>query len=360
MLVLYVLNRDFTVEGIIDDYVSLIWRPAYNDIGDFELYLGCDSKAVDLLQPNRYIVRDRDIHVDSNGVITYNNVMIIKNLTISTDVESGDYLTVTGRELKYLLHSRIVWNMTTINGNAESGIRKLINENAITPTESRRIIPTLTLDPVKGYTDTLELQVTGDYLDETITTICQQFNYGYDMYISDNQLRFRLYKGVNRSYSQTVRPYVIFSDNFDNLYNTEYQLELEEYANCTRIGGEGEGKDRKYTTANSLIYSGLDRFEVFTDARDISSNTDDGTLTPAQYTNLLYQRGLEKLQEVALTEGFSGEVVSGVGFKYGVDFYLGDTVTVINKYGVSKDVMVLSAIESLDENGEKLIPEFNI
>lgn len=359
MIVLYVLNQDFTIEGIIDEYISLIWRPSYNDVGDCELYLGCNSRSVDLLQPNRYLVRDRDIVIDSNGVATYRNVMVIKNRTISTDVESGDYLTVTGRELKYLLHSRIVWNMTTLTGTAENGIRQLITDNAIAPSDNNRVIPTLSLDPKLNLTDTIDLQVTGDYLDETITSICQTYNYGFDMYISNNTLRFRLYVGVNRSYSQTERPYIVFSDTFDNLYNTEYQIELDNYANCTLIGGEGEGSDRTYTTLNNSV-SGLDRFEYFTDARDISSNENDKTIPLADYIKLLQQRGAEKLQELSITEGFSGECVSGVGFQYIRDFYLGDTVTVINKYGISRDVMVLSAIESLDENGEKLIPEFNI
>lgn len=63
---------------------------------------------------------------------------------------------------------------------------------------------------------------------------------------------------------------------------------------------------------------------------------------------------------MSITEGFSGEVNSDGAFKYGADFFIGDTVTVINKYGIQKDVVVLSAIESVDENGMKLIPQFNM
>ena len=360
MITVHVLDQNFVLQGLIDNYESLIWRPAYYEIGDFELYIPANDKAVELLQRNRYLVRDSDITVDASGVVTYNNVMIIKNIEVTTDVEDGDYITASGRELKFILGSRIVWKMTTLSGTAEAGIRKLITDNAISPSDKNRVIPTLTLDTALGLTDTIDKQLTGDNLAEAITEICTTYNYGWEIYISNNALRFKLYTGLDRSYEQTDRPYVLFSDDFNNLYNTEYQMESEEYANTTLIGGEGEGKDRKYTTVNNSN-SGLNRFEVFTDARDISSNEENTTLTTAQYNKLLQERGKETLAELGITEGFSGELKTDGNFAYREDFYLGDKVTVINKYGIAKNVMVLSAIESFSANeGEKLIPEFNI
>ena len=74
--------------------------------------------------------------------------MIIKNLQLSTDIENGDFYCVTGRELKFLLHQRIVWKQTTLTGTAEDAIRRLINENAITPTDTKRVIPNLMLGRV--------------------------------------------------------------------------------------------------------------------------------------------------------------------------------------------------------------------
>lgn len=356
---IYVLDQNFNLVGIVDNYVSLIWRPSYSDVGDFEIYLGATLERINLLRQNYYVVRSSDIIVE-NGITTYKRVMVIKNIELTTNVEDGDYLTVTGRELKFLLHSRIVWRMTTLNGTAEGAIRTLVNQNAINPIDDKRVIPTLKLAAAIGLTDSIDMQVTGDYLDETITKICTTFNYGWDVYISDKALIFELYTGLDRSYGQSDRPYVVFSDDFDNLYNTDYQLETEKYANTTLIGGEGEGAERKYTSVGA-DNSGLNRYEVFTDARDISSDGENDTTIPlSEYNKLLQQRGRENLAELAYTEGFSGEVLSNVAFKYGEDFYIGDVVTVINSYGISKNVRVLSAIESEDQSGTKLIPQFNI
>ena len=192
------------------------------------------------------------------------------------------------------------------------------------------------------------------------TGICTTYNYGWDIYIYNNLLTVNIYKGVDRSYSQTDRPYVVFSEDFDNLFNTEYQLNTENYANTALVGGEGEGKDRIYTTLGA-DNSGLNRFETFINASGVSRNKgNEEELTDAAYLRLLAGSGRETLAELGYTEGFTGELLSDVAFKYGVDYYLGDTVTVINKYGITKDVRVLSAIESEDDTGTKLIPQFNI
>ena len=100
---------------------------------------------------------------------------------------------------------------------------------------------------------------------------------------------------------------------------------------------------------------------MFVDARDLSSNKGNKNEIPQdQYIDALKNRGKEKLAERAISEGFSGEVLSEGNFEYGIDFDLGDTVTVINSYGIKKNVMVLSAIESEDDKGKKLLPQFNM
>lgn len=364
MTELYILDKELNLLGVIDEYVSIIWRPSYSEVGDFEIYLGATEKAVDLLKENRYVVRGSDITVDASGNTTYKKVMIIKNQHIVTDVENGDFLTVTGKELKFILHQRIVWQQTMLTGTAENAIRRLVDKNAIT-TDTNRVIPNLILGDLVGLTDTIEKQVTGNALDEAIAEICTTYNYGWDIYIYNNQLVFIVYQGTDRSYAQTERPYVVFSEDFENLYNTEYELNTGSYGNTALVGGQGEGLDRVYTTVNDNN-AGLDRFEIFVDAKSVSNKVKDEDtgeeteLSDTAYKKLLKEEGNEKLAEAAYTEGFTGELLSDVAFIYEKDFYLGDLVTVINKYGLTKDVRVMSAIESEDNSGNKLVPQFNI
>lgn len=357
---IYVLDQSFNILGVIDEYVSTIWTLSYSDVGDFEIYLSATDKAVALLDKNRYVVRSADAEVDEDGNVTYKKVMIIKGIQINTNVETGDYLTVTGRELKYILHQRIVWKQSNFNGTAEAAIRSLVTDNAISPTNTKRQIPNLVLGVSAGLSDTIEKQVTGEYLDVAISEICLSFNYGWDIYVYNGHLVFIVYQGLNRSYDQSELPYVVFSESFDNLYNSEYVLNYSDYANTTLIGGEGEGLERVYTTVGDN-YSGLNRFETFTDARDLSQNKgSDDEITLSAYYNLLRQRGRENMAELTFTEAFTGEVLSDMTFKYMEDFDLGDMVSVINRYGITKTVRVVGATESFGSEGKKLIPQFNI
>lgn len=354
---LYVISQDMSILGVIDSYESVIWRPAYNEIGDFEIYMGASREMMDLLRINRYVARSKDASFVTGSGAIFKNVMIIKNVELVTDAENGDHIIVTGRELKYILHQRVVWEQTNLSGTAENAIRTLVNQNAISPSDEAREIPGIALDTAAGFEETIEKQISDTYLDEAIEEICQNYNYGWDVYMKFGQMLLRVYQGLDRSFGQDDRAYVVFSDGFDNLKNTDYQLMTEEFANCAKVGGEGEGTDRTYTIVGG-DYEGLNRYETYVDARDISSN--DGEITSEEYEELLQERGAEKLAELKYTEGFSGEILSDTSFKYGQDFNLGDVVTVINAYGITKNVRVLSAIESISEEGEKLIPQFNI
>ena len=359
-MVINILDQSFNLVDVVDDFISVIWRPAYYDVGDFELYIDASSKAVATLQPDYYLVRDIDVSMDEAGNVTYTNVMIIKNFILETNEENGDRLLYTGRELKFLLNKRIVWKQTNLTGTAEAGIRKLVTENAISPSDSKRAIPQLILGASAGLTDSIDKQVTGDKLDQAIIDICTAYDYGWEVYIYNSNLVFIVYQSLDRSYSQNDRPYVVFSDDFDNILNSTYERRSEEYGNCTLIAGEGEGTARVTTTVNNTL-SGHARYEVFTDARDLSQNVgSEDEIDRTTYLKLLVERGRENLAALGITEGFSGEVLTDGSFTFGVDFYLGDTVTVINKYGLVKNVKVLSVIESLDDSGSKLIPQFNI
>lgn len=125
----------------------------------------------------------------------------------------------------------------------------------------------------------------------------------------------------------------------------------------TLIGGEGEGSARKYTTVGGG--SGLNRREIFTDARDISSDAGDGvTLTDAEYTAQLQQRGREKLSENTDVTSFEGQVETTIMFKYREDFFNGDIVQITNEYGHETKARILEIVMSENEEGTSVYPTF--
>ena len=351
---IYVLDKDFNAIELIDTYTSIIWTTRYYDFGDFELYLPVTNRLIEVLQRDYYLVRDKDI-LQENGKITYQNVMVIEDIEITTSVEDDNYLLVTGRDLKTILKRRIIWQQTNLSGKVELGIRQLIIENIINPTISARKISNFALGEIVGLTDTISAQYTGDELEEVISTLCKTYNYGHDIKIVNNTFVFYLYVGEDRSYNQTKNPYVVFSAEFENLLTTSYKVSSQEYRNVALIYGEGEGLHRNTATVGTA--AGLYRYEKYVDGSGVTNN--DGEYGVNEYVKLLEATGIESLQENLIEESFEGSTDTSLSYELNKDYFLGDVVQVINEYGISATPRILEIIESEDENGKTIIPTFS-
>lgn len=348
---IYVLNESFEIVGIIDEYISCIWTTRYFTYGDFELYVSADEELLDLLQTNRYLVRENNI--DEAG---YHNVMIVRNREVTTDTENGDHLIVTGYSLKSIINRRIIPNQTVLSGEVVSCIQQLINENIINPDINARKVNNLIFginSIINTYT--MKQQITGKNLGEAITDICTTYGYGYDVYINNGNFVFYVYEGANRSYGQTTNPYVVISSKYDNLLSSDYQVKMDDFANVAVVAGEGEGTARKKVTVGTA--QGLERYEVWVDSRNTSTN--DGEISDEEYTELLIQEGEEKLSELQPTTSFSGEIDSTINYVFNQDYFLGDIVQVENDYGIRAKTRIIEIIESEDDTGSSIIPTFS-
>lgn len=347
---LTILNTNLDAVSVIDTYESFIWTDRYYMCGDFELYTAMRDGILDHIKQDYYIQTRESEHV-----------MIIEKLLISSDVEEGNHITITGRSLESILDRRIIWGQKTLSGNLQNEIKTLLNECIISPSDSNRKISNFIFETSTDTaitSQTIDAQYTGDNLYDVIQKICEERNIGFKITLNDNkQFVFKLYAGTDRSYDQTVVPYVVFSPSFENIINSSYVESKSSLKNVTLIGGEGEGSARKYTTVGSG--SGLNRRELFTDARDISSDVGDGVvLTDAEYTAQLKQRGKEKLAENTDVTSFEGQVETTIMFKYGEDFFNGDVVQIANEYGHETKARILEIVTSENEEGTSVYPTF--
>jgi len=137
------------------------------------------------------------------------------------------------------------------------------------------------------------------------------------------------------------------------------------YANVAYVAGQGEGEERRIVVVGDA--GGLDRFELFVDARDIAEEDEEGNPRPEEEIIAdLEQRGREKLAEHARELSFEAQImtpVSGIGnqerqvgpFVYEQDWFLGDIVTVQNKdWGVTMNVRITEVREIYEPTGFKL------
>lgn len=349
---LLILDENFSGIETLDTFESLIWTDRYDQCGDFEIYTTASLSMIDKLRADRYLYTQSSEHI-----------MIIEDISIESDVENGAHLCVTGRSLESILDRRIIWNQTIISGNLQNGIKKLLDENIISPTDANRKIPNFIFSESTDEAITsisIEAQFTGDNLYDAITSICQAARIGFKILLSDdNKFVFSLYAGKDRSYDQTVNPYVVFSPGFDNILNSNYIESKKTLKTVTLVAGEGEGSDRKTTIAevSDGAGTGLNRREMYTDARDISMTTQEG-MTETEYYNQLKQRGQEDLAQNIFTKSFEGEVDSNRTYKFGKDYFIGDIVQVVNEYQLESKSRVNEFVMSQSTSGIETYPTF--
>lgn len=346
---LLVLNTDLESIAVIDTYESLIWTDRYDAYGDFEIYFAMDTNLLSCLKEDYYLwLKDSE------------HCMIIEDIKIDADTEDGDHLIVTGRSLESILERRIIWGQQVYEGNLQDKIKAMLNDCIISPSIAERKIDNFifvaSTDP-KITELTVDHQYTGDGLYEVIKELCTENHIGFKVVLTEeNKFAFSLYAGVDRSYDQTDNPYVVFSPNFENIINSNYYSSKADFKNVTLVAGEGEGASRRTATVGSA--SGLNRRELFTDARDISSDTEEKTLTDDEYTAQLTTRGLTKLAEHPITTAFEGEVEATRLFKYGEDFFIGDIVQITDGYGHEGAVYISELVISNSEEGLSIYPTF--
>ena len=262
--------------------------------------------------------------------------------------------------MESILDRRIVWGQKEINGNLQDGVKTLLDEAIISPSDTNRKIDNFifeTSTDSKITELTIDTQYMGEDLYSVIKSLCETNEIGFKIVLNaSNQFVFSLYSGADRSYNQSTNPYVVFSPNFDNIINSNYFTSNANYKNVSFVAGEGEGVNRITTSIGSA--SGLNRRELFTDASNTSSDSDEATLSQAEYLELLKTKGTEDLAAHTESTAFEGEVDATQMFKYGEDFFIGDIVQVADAYGNEGSAYISELIISQSDEGISICPTF--
>lgn len=349
---IYILDKNFDNFAVLDTFKSFIWTDRYNEAGDFEIETVANEYYLNIFRQDYYVYFSRSEHL-----------MIIEQLEINSDAEDGNTIKVRGRSLEAILDRRVIWGWKTLNGSFQNGVKTLINENVISPENGRRRFPNFIFEDTND-AHIAELQMVtqyfGDNLYEAIVDACKVLNVGFKVTLnSEKQLVFKLYYSVFHNCDQDENPFVIFSVDYDNLINSNYKSDMVNYKTVALIGGEGDGSEKRFTSYElpSGGGSGYDRREMYTDQQGVTSDLGEEELDSEDYDQLLKSKGSEELAEKIVTEEFEGETMD-TSFVYGVDYNLGDVVTLRNEYGKSSISRVAEYTFSKNETEDKSYPKF--
>lgn len=351
---LLVLDTNFKALDLIDQFESLIWTERYGAYGDFELYASGTDKILKTFTYDYYLWNKESSWA-----------MIVEDIQITSDFEDGNKVTVTGRSLESLLDRRILLKKTVLTGNFQDAIIGLLDENISSSASSERKIDNFVC---AASTDTAVTSITidtqydsGTNLYDVIFDACKLKGLGFRIELSDDNLFvFSLYSGIDRSFTQLENPYILFSPKMENIINSDYVESKKTLKNVTFVEGEvKEGQARvAVTVPSSGRPTGLDRREIYTDARGVSRTIDNVEMSLAAYQAQLATKGDAELKKNIFTKSFEAGVETTHTYAYGQDYSIGDIVQIVNEYEIESRVRVSEVVRSQSVTGNDIHPTF--
>ena len=326
ILVFEVNDTTFDSIGEVNQYESLIWPDKFNGFGTFELWAPITEENSQYFKKgnilwcggdNAAVVEIVKSEIDEIGTKTYN---------------------VKGRTLEMLLTTRIIWGTyNAVNKDASTAMYEIVNQNCVNPSNANRKIPYLKLAEDLKFGGKITYQKTGGEVYDSLSTIASTYDLGFSVLFKPKtkELIFEVVEGVDRTVEQHTNDPVEFSTELEDLLSSSYYTNDQDVKNVAFVQGEGSGSSRKSVTSGEADSKGFGRRELYVDARDLQStsvdeNGEEQNLSPTEYTQVLTQRGDDKLSECKTTETFEAQirVFGDVQYEFGVDYKKGDKVTV--------------------------------
>lgn len=328
---------DYQQETIIDVFVSLIENENFYKENDFSLVLPYKYDYVKTLSPDKSLFINRTFYyMDS--------------------IHSSDSnLIITGKSLAYKANDRIInanWNRS---GPVERIAYDMFNQFVVNGTHP---IKYLKMGSIPNFnTESIRYQNSYGEILKKFSELCETHGFGFrEVAVHQNYPNAR----IDIVQGEDVSDVVEFSAKFENIIGEEYENSNFDEKNVGIVLGEGEGAEREKVIVNNHIM-GLERKELYVDARDLQKETDEGTYTAAEYRELLRERGRQKLAERSniLNLETSIDTRSDL-FKLGKDYDLGDIVSVKSeKFGLYQKSRLISLQNTWDSNGHHVDPIFD-
>lgn len=342
-------NNTFEALGDISQYTSLLWPDAYNGYAQFELWAPITPDNANLLKRKNIIWCGGE------------NAAVIEIVKATVDDKGEKIYDIKGRTLEKYLTERMINGTYSGSGHASTLMYDMVDKNAIHPSNANRKIPYLVnaVDKQVG-NEISQYQKTGGALYDALYQMASESDIGFSVLFDprNKRLVFEVRKGADRTQDNDEgNDPVVFSTELEDILSSEYYGNIQDEKNVALVQGEDKGEARKSVLVGKVDAYGFDRKELYVDARDLQSEVfnADGTstpLTPAQYLEVLTQRGNEKLSECEIIETFEAQIrqFGDIQYEFGVDYVKGDKVTVIDEQlGVIVSARITNVEEQYDE-----------
>lgn len=363
---LYTLDSRYRRMELIEGYESFVWTERYTDIGEMELKTASDRTT-----------RSQLVNGTLVGLSESNRVMKIETVSDTEDDQGNGVLSISGTELSSVLHDRIAKvgtggskpNTWVYTGKPSDIIRALFDFACRVGTQDKQdVIPLLIPGgylPGNLAEDTTRYTIERDIttLYAAIKELADIWDLGFRLYKlrDEGNLYFDVYKGYDRTTTQSEYPAVIFSPELDSLQNV---AELKSIKGIKNVAEVRNVRTAIQVTAEGIsnTISGFERRVLF--VNDTTQyGTSDKALTAAESKAMLTSMttmGKQELAKHRSTYAFDGEVTQSSPYKYNRDYSLGDLVEMRNADGNANQMLVTEQIFAADATGENAYPTLTL
>lgn len=292
-----IYNPSLGLQGVIDEFSSLLWIRRYQQAGEFEVRTPYAPESKLLLVPGNVVQKYDGAPATEAGVIEHLEM-------------TKDEIVIKGRFLESYLDRRLIKETTYYSGNAEDSMRSIISNMVA--------IPQLELGTDHGLTETLEFQATYKQVSNIIEKTCRATALGYRIVpdFSARKMYFEVYKGADRTASLAEK--VIFSEKYDNLMNESYSYDSTNYKTMAYASQLINDVRVTYPVGSG---TGLDLRELH-----VPTSVDTEGRTSAQIQASMEHQGQRALESKIISEGFTFSTDAESPFRYRTDYDLGDLV----------------------------------
>lgn len=330
-------NSDLTIEGQVDDFTKLEAVLRFNAASTWILDLPAGYAS--LLGPGAGIVVRRGSDVLLSGPVTLP--------TRSWDNDT-DSLSVAGVSDTCYLEDRLALPSAppytsaaydVRSGLAETVMRAYVDANAGPGAAVARQVTGLVLDTDLGRGSTVHQTARFDGLGDLLRSLALAGgDLGFHVVQDGTSLVFKVYEPSDKSAT------AIFSPELGNLRSFQYAPKVSD-ANYVIVGGGGEGTSRVFVEGGDSgeISRWNRRIEEFVDRRDTTDTAELG------------QSRDEELASKAEKTDLRIEPIDTAAITFGVDYTLGDLVTVVIDGTPIVDV-VREVKLTIDPDGEVIEP----
>lgn len=255
----------------------------------------------------------------------------------------------SGDDLKGYLKQRICLYASTgdlagfdaVQGSTETVMQHYVRNNAVSPSDIRRVIPQLTLAPdrhrgLQNDRYLARFNKLTDVLEEVGQA--QKIGYKVDMDLDAHQMVFDVIEGVDRTAGQSDRPRIVLDVNLRTAKNSHHVSDTENYRNLFYTTKSGANTEAEATTLTfwregEAEPASVERFET-----QISVTVDP---TAVDIAGEMQNLAAKQMTNFERDDTFTLELNSA--YIYGKDFFLGDLVTIQDRFlQISEDVQLIS------------------